>query len=601
MNTHKGPFIRAFFLSFCSWRVAKMSLAELGISPGKVETIEQVGHYVDDPLAAFAHLCGNKNNALLLESAEIDSKDDLQSLLMVDAALRMECRGNRVEVKALTGNGASVLPLFVDHAPDGLHIKERTDTSITLVCDEADGELDEDSRLKAASVMDALRIVINKITPIRQHPHAVFLGGVFAYDMLAGFEKLPDVAEGENDCPDFVFYLAETLITVDHQTRETHLIGSVFSGQDVAQQYFAIAQRLEAIHQQLHDMPAEPVLVGANTAKIADVESEAQSGQSLVSDSENSNETENGQSLSSFDPSVEVSVDLSDEQFCNHVLDLKQHILAGDIFQVVPSRTFSLPCPSPLLAYAKLKESNPSPYMFYMQDAAFSIFGASPESALKYERESNQVEIYPIAGTRPRGKRPDGSIDRDLDSRIELNLREDTKEKSEHIMLVDLARNDVAKVSRPGTRYVKDLLKVDRYSHVMHLVSRVVGQLRDDLDPLHAYQACMNMGTLVGAPKVSAATLIREVEKKRRGSYGGAVGYLNGQGDMDTCIVIRSAFVKNGTAYIQAGAGVVYDSVPQAEADETRAKAQAVIGAVKAALQEEAESINVALNEGGNA
>ena len=578
-----------------------MSLAELGISPGKVETIEQVGHYVDDPLAAFAHLCGNKNNALLLESAEIDSKDDLQSLLMVDAALRMECLGNRVEVKALTGNGASVLPLFVDHAPDGLHIKERTDTSITLVCDEADGELDEDSRLKAASVMDALRIVINKITPIRQHPHAVFLGGVFAYDMLAGFEKLPNVAEGENDCPDFVFYLAETLITVDHQTRETHLIGSVFSGQDVAQQYFAIAQRLEAIHQQLHDMPAEPVLVGANTAKIADVESEAQSGQSLVSDSENSNETENGQSLSSFDPSVEVSVDLSDEQFCNHVLDLKQHILAGDIFQVVPSRTFSLPCPSPLLAYAKLKESNPSPYMFYMQDAAFSIFGASPESALKYERESNQVEIYPIAGTRPRGKRPDGSIDRDLDSRIELNLREDTKEKSEHIMLVDLARNDVAKVSRPGTRYVKDLLKVDRYSHVMHLVSRVVGQLRDDLDPLHAYQACMNMGTLVGAPKVSAATLIREVEKKRRGSYGGAVGYLNGQGDMDTCIVIRSAFVKNGTAYIQAGAGVVYDSVPQAEADETRAKAQAVIGAVKAALQEEAESINVALNEGGNA
>ena len=578
-----------------------MSLAELGISPGKVETIEQVGHYVDDPLAAFAHLCGNKNNALLLESAEIDSKDDLQSLLMVDAALRMECRGNRVEVKALTGNGASVLPLFVDHAPDGLHIKERTDTSITLMCDEADGELDEDSRLKAASVMDALRIVINKITPIRQHPHAVFLGGVFAYDMLAGFEKLPDVAEGENDCPDFVFYLAETLITVDHQTRETHLIGSVFSGQDVAQQYFAIAQRLEAIHQQLHDMPAEPVLVGANTAKIADVEREAQSGQSLVSDSESPNETESGQPLSSFDPSVEVSVDLSDEQFCNHVLDLKQHILAGDIFQVVPSRTFSLPCPSPLLAYAKLKESNPSPYMFYMQDAAFSIFGASPESALKYERESNQVEIYPIAGTRPRGKRPDGSIDRDLDSRIELNLREDTKEKSEHIMLVDLARNDVAKVSRPGTRYVKDLLKVDRYSHVMHLVSRVVGQLRDDLDPLHAYQACMNMGTLVGAPKVSAATLIREVEKKRRGSYGGAVGYLNGQGDMDTCIVIRSAFVKNGTAYIQAGAGVVYDSVPQAEADETRAKAQAVIGAVKAALQEEAESINVALNEGGNA
>ena len=565
-----------------------MSLAELGTSPGKVETIEQVGHYINNPLAAFAHLCGNKSNALLLESAEIDSKDDLQSLLMVDAALRMECRGNRVEVKALTGNGASVLPLFACHAPEGLHVTERTDTSVTLFCDDADSELDEDSRLKAASVMDALRIVINKITPIRQHPHAVFLGGVFAYDMLAGFEKLPDVAEGENDCPDFVFYLAETLITVDHQTRETHLIGSVFSGDEVAQQYFAIAQRLEAIHQQLHDMPAQPVLVNKNAASQS-----AQSGQTLSATAS----VQNGQTLSSLD----ASVDISDEQFCTHVLDLKQHILAGDIFQVVPSRTFSLPCPSPLLAYAKLKESNPSPYMFYMQDAAFSIFGASPESALKYESESNQVEIYPIAGTRPRGKRPDGTIDRDLDSRIELNLREDTKEKSEHIMLVDLARNDVAKVSRPGTRYVKDLLKVDRYSHVMHLVSRVVGQLRDDLDALHAYQACMNMGTLVGAPKVSAATLIREVEQKRRGSYGGAVGYLNGQGDMDTCIVIRSAFVKNGTAYIQAGAGVVYDSVPQAEADETRAKAQAVIGAVKAALQAEMKSGEPAVNEGDNA
>ena len=199
------------------------------------------------------------------------------------------------------------------------------------------------------------------------------------------------------------------------------------------------------------------------------------------------------------------------------------------------------------------------------------------------------LEIYPIAGTRPRGKHANGSINHDLDGRIELDLREDTKEKSEHIMLVDLARNDVAKVSQPGTRFVKDLFKVDRYSHVMHLVSRVVGQLRNDVDALNAYQACMNMGTLVGAPKVSAATLIRQVEQKRRGSYGGAVGYINGQGDMDTCIVIRSAFVKNNTAYIQAGAGVVHDSIPQAEADETRAKAQAVIGAVRASLEEEFE------------
>jgi len=147
-------------------------------------------------------------------------------------------------------------------------------------------------------------------------------------------------------------------------------------------------------------------------------------------------------------------------------------------------------------------------------------------------------------------------------------------------MLVDLARNDIARVSQPGTRYVAELLKVDRYSHVMHLVSRVCGTLQTELDALHAYQACMNMGTLSGAPKVKATTLIREVEGKRRGSYGGAVGYLTGTGEMDTCIVIRSAFVKGNMAQVQAGAGVVFDSDPISEANETRQKAQAVINAI---------------------
>ncbi|QJR79758.1 anthranilate synthase component 1 [Alteromonas pelagimontana] len=523
-----------------------MSLAELGTHPGKVETIEQTGHYITDPLAAFAHLCAKRPHTLLLESAEIDSKDELQSLLMIDAAVRLECNGNTVTCKALTANGHAVLPLFQTFCPAGMTCELTPDTAV-LVCSSADESLDEDSRLKAASVFDALRLIVQQIKPIRQHPHAVFLGGVFAYDLLATFESLPEVTNGENDCPDFVFYLAETLLTVDHKTKQTQLIGSVFSGHNVAQNYFAIAQRLENLQSQLtHIPPATPLA----TATVKD--------------------------------DIDVDVDKDDEAFMRNVTDLKAHILSGDIFQVVPSRTFSLACPAPVAAYAKLKQQNPSPYMFYMQDADFTIFGASPESALKYATDTNQVEIYPIAGTRARGKRANGEIDADLDSRIELNLREDNKEKAEHIMLVDLARNDVAKVSQPGTRHVKDLLKVDRYSHVMHLVSRVVGQLRNDLDALHAYQACMNMGTLVGAPKVSAATLIREVEKKRRGSYGGAVGYINGQGDMDTCIVIRSAFVKNGRAYIQAGAGVVYDSDPQAEAQETRTKAQAVINAVRA-------------------
>jgi anthranilate synthase component 1 len=191
--------------------------------------------------------------------------------------------------------------------------------------------------------------------------------------------------------------------------------------------------------------------------------------------------------------------------------------------------------------------------------------------------------VYPIAGTRKRGKTTRGEIDPDLDSRVELELRSDKKEVAEHLMLVDLARNDLARISVQGSRHVAELLRVDRYSHVMHLVSRVVGTLRADLDALHAYQACMNMGTLVGAPKIRAAELIRTVEKTRRGSYGGAIGYINGEGEMKTCIVIRSACVVDGAAHIQAGAGVVYDSDPQAEADETRSKAQAVIHAIQCA------------------
>lgn len=524
-----------------------MSLAELGECPGKVETIVQKANYLPDPLATFDHICGKAPHTLLLESAEIDSKDDLQSLLMADAALRLECRGQTVTITALSDNGQAVLPLFDSHCPTNAACQLSGRQAI-MTFSLPSAMLDEDARLKAASVFDSLRLLVKNISALRGHPHAVFLGGAFAYDLLGCFEQLPEVAEGQNDCPDFVFYLAETLLAIDHQAGTTELIGSVFSGANVAANYFAIAQRLEQLQQQLEQVPALPL--GDARAQPSD-----------------------------------VAVDKSDDAFMQDVNYLKTHILAGDIFQVVPSRTFSLPCPSPVAAYAELKKQNPSPYMFYMQDADFTIFGASPESALKYDTASNQVEIYPIAGTRPRGKRADGSIDADLDSRIELNLREDSKEKSEHIMLVDLARNDVAKVSQPGTRFVKDLLKVDRYSHVMHLVSRVVGQLRTDLDALHAYQACMNMGTLVGAPKVSAASLIRKVEQQRRGSYGGAVGYINGQGDMDTCIVIRSAFVKNNTAYIQAGAGVVYDSDPLSEANETRGKAQAVINAVVNARQ----------------
>jgi len=283
-------------------------------------------------------------------------------------------------------------------------------------------------------------------------------------------------------------------------------------------------------------------------------------------------------------PSINVSIDTTDAEFANVVLEMKKHIVAGDVFQIVPSRTFSTPCPKPMRAYEKLKALNPSPYMYYICDNDFSLFGASPETFIKVSGTPKTVEVRPIAGTRRRGFDEDGEISVDLDSRREAELRLDHKEVAEHMMLVDLARNDVARVCKPKTRYVEKLMNVDRFSHVMHLTSYVRGELRDDLDALHAYQASLNMGTLVGAPKVKASEILRLQESAKRATYGGAVGYIDHSGEMDTAIVIRSAFVQNGIAHVRAGAGVVYDSIPKEEAKETRSKAEAVLAAIAQSL-----------------
>jgi anthranilate synthase component 1 len=511
---------------------------------GSVSTLSETVKYQTDPLAIFQKLGQNTDNNLLLESAEIDKKHQLKSLLLTDTALKITCHGNTVTFEALTNNGQAALEFaqqqLIPHAQLAFENK-----ALIAVFPETTQQLDEKSRLLAINPFQSLRL-FNQLKNQTGHPFAVFLGGVFAFDMMSMTEQLPAVSNGDNTCPDFVYYLAETLVVIDHEAQSTEVIGNIFSGPEASENLATIRQRLTDIKNILAEQFVAREVPLDNPKEINEVVS-----------------------------------DISDEQFCNTVNQLKENIRAGDIFQVVPSRTFTLNCSNTLNAYKALKQSNPSPYMFYLRDSDFCIFGASPESALKYQHKNRQVEIYPIAGTRPRGFNSDGSISLDLDSRIELELRLDKKELAEHTMLVDLARNDIARVSQAGTRYVADLLKVDRYSHVMHLVSRVCGTLDLDLDALHAYQACMNMGTLSGAPKVKATQLIREVEGKRRGSYGGAVGYLTGDGEMDTCIVIRSAFVKHGIAHVQAGAGVVYDSDPQSEANETKQKAQAVINAIQ--------------------
>lgn len=505
--------------------------------------IDQPCPYHECPLTVYRLLTDDRPDTLMLESASIDSKDNLKSILLTHAAMRITCNDSVVSFEALTDNGKRLLPLLAQSFSDKQIASTEVALHIRLTQYHAD--LDEDARLTVLSPLDGLRVFVKKFSSQASGALPLFLCGVLAYDLVAAYEPLPAVSAGFNTCPDYVFYVAETLLIMDHVARSSTVVSYLFDDHRNASDKLAFQLRNENIVQRCRA-----------ARESADV-------------------------ISSKPVAAAVEVDVSDKEYCDVVARMRQHIEAGDIFQGVPSRGFTLPCPNPLGAYQVLKRTNPSPYMFYVRTQDFVLFGASPESALKFTAQSRQVEIYPIAGTRRRGKDRDGNLNHDLDSRIELELRQDQKELAEHMMLVDLARNDIARICEPGSRRVPDLLKVDRYSHVMHLVSRVTGVLRQGLDALHAYQACMNMGTLVGAPKVRAAQLIRDVEGRRRGSYGGAVGYITAEGDMDTSIVIRSAFVRDGVAFIQAGAGVVYDSNPQAEADETRSKAQAVINAIQ--------------------
>lgn len=514
----------------------------------RVTSLSLQTQYNGDPLNLFYQLSdgGKKANTVLLESSEIASKKARKSILIEASALRIVCTGQHVQVTALSENGRNALTILKEQLGE---FDELDRDNIGLDFSTENRPQEELARLQSTSPIDALRF-IQKTFSDGNDPFSAFVAGVIAYDFIETFEALPEVSGDASDCPNFVFYLAERLVVIDHKNYQARLIAHVFQGQQADAIFYDQSRRLGEIKQ-------------------------INEGQHGAFDE---NETIDN---------VELQVDPSDDEFADIVVQLKKNIVAGDVFQIVPSRTFSLPCSRPFLSYHHLRRENPSPYMFFINDQDLILFGASPESAVKFDAKSRQVEVYPIAGTRPRGRREDGQIDSDLDTRIEAELRMDEKELTEHMMLVDLARNDIARIAKAGTRHVADLLKVDRYSHVMHLVSRVVGELLPELDAFHAYLACMNMGTLVGAPKIRAAQLLREVERKRRGAYGGAVGYIDGEGNMDTCIVIRSALIKAGRAYIKAGAGVVYDSVPASEVQETHNKARAVINAIMRAHQQE--------------
>ena len=275
----------------------------------------------------------------------------------------------------------------------------------------------------------------------------------------------------------------------------------------------------------------------------------------------------------------EVTPLFNKHQYCEMVEAARHHIFEGDIFQIVLSNRLSAPFEGSLLGtYRMLRTINPSPYMFYFSGTDVEIAGASPETLVKLEE--GVLHTFPLAGTRPRGKT---RIEDDL---LEIELLRDKKELAEHNMLVDLGRNDLGKVSKFGTVEVESFHTVEKYSHVMHIGSTVRGEIRDDCDALDAIEAVLPAGTLSGAPKIRACQLINELENNKRGVYGGAIGYIDFAGNMDTCIAIRIAYKKNGQVFVRSGAGIVADSEPEKEYQECINKAQAVINALKAAEEE---------------
>ena len=507
-------------------------------------------------------------DCVLLESADITTKASRTTVAVLEASARLTCWGGTVMAQALdavdgSGPGADGLAALA-RLEAGLaeHVTDRRPGRLTLTLptsSDDDPTIEERERLTALSTIEPLRLLARAEV---DHPHLPLEAGAFAFDYLSTFESLPEVAQGANTCPDYLFYDARIILVVDHPTQEATLVGASVDAADLERRMEALATAIDGIED-----PADSAETATDAATDTAVEAPAPAGGVVSSGS----------------PVLHAVPTVSDADFEAVVEEMRGYIADGDVYQVVPSRGFTIDCPDALAAYHVLRHANPSPYMFYLAAPDFELFGASPESALLYSVRSGRVAIRPIAGTRPRGLHPDGSVDHERDTRLELELRTDTKEVAEHVMLVDLARNDVARVSRPGTRSVQDLLRVDRYSRVMHLVSEVSGELAEDLDALDAFRASMTMGTLTGAPKLRAAELIRQAEGVRRGSYGGSVGYIRGDGELDTCIIIRSGFVSAGTALVQAGAGVVAASSPAAEAAETVHKARAVLEAVAAA------------------
>ncbi len=385
-------------------------------------------------------------------------------------------------------------------------------------------------------------------------PLAGGLVGYFGYDLVRRLEPLPDAPPDDLGLPEMAFLLADTVLVFDHLKHTITIVANAFvDGRDVDGPYERAVERIADVRAKL----AAPLPAGA-AGRMVDA---AKVG---------------------ADPAPSdrpVTSSMSRAQYEAGVERIRDYIYAGDAFQVVLSQRFSTPADvSPFSVYRGVRAVNPSPYLYYIAFDDFALCGSSPEPLITVQ--GDRVETRPIAGTRRRGASPAE------DRRLIDDLRADEKERAEHVMLVDLGRNDLGRVCVPGTVKVDEFMEMELYSHVIHMVSSVSGRLDEDKDPTDALKAAFPAGTVSGAPKVRAMQIIDELETLRRGPYAGAIGYLSYGGDLDTCICIRTVVVKDGVAHVQAGAGIVADSVPAKEYAETQNKAAALLRAIDLAHEQ---------------
>ncbi|HZM80295.1 MAG TPA: anthranilate synthase component I [Candidatus Limnocylindrales bacterium] len=376
------------------------------------------------------------------------------------------------------------------------------------------------------------------------------LVGFLAYDLIRRFEKLPSLAHDDLRLPELGLFLATDIVVLDHYAGQAIVVANAILPVDatdtqVAAAYHHAIGRLDAMTTAL-SRPTPPMVATIDTHQPSELDSRTPAGE--------------------YPKAVEAA---------------KEAIRAGECFQIVPSQRFErYTNAGPLDIYRVLRATNPSPYMYLLHFDGFDIVGSSPEAHLKITIEEDGTRralLHPIAGTKPRGQTPEE------DAALAAELISDPKERAEHVMLVDLGRNDLGRVCRTGTVEVPEFATIERYSHVMHIVSTVVGELRDDCSAVDAIAATFPAGTLSGTPKVRAMEIIEELEPTRRGLYGGTVGYFGFGGDLDMAIAIRTALLRDGKAFVQAGGGVVADSDPHMEELESRNKAMAVLAAIATA------------------